>query len=163
MGMSRLDKLKPEQQFERFSKLTNEHLPTVVGIVGEDVIVGRLQKVPKDVLNAEIVRSLDEAGAHELAELLGKAVPEWQKPVVAAPVEAVPAALPQPAAVAPVTDAKPVPVIIIGEAGGLVTLKQQLSLMKEFETQVKQSIADLETAIAVEETRKLAGVKAPQP
>lgn len=158
MGVKQLDRFgNPEQKFERFVKISNEHLPTLVNIVGEDAVVRRLQKLPKDVLNADIVRSLDEAGAHEIAELLGKAVPEWKLPEpVAAPVAA-----PLP------SSQEPSPAVAIttppAADDSLATLKTQLSLMKEFEAQVKESITALETAIAAEEKRSAPVARPPRP
>lgn len=158
MAMKPLERFgNAEQKFERFVKITNEHLPAVVEMVGEDAIVTRLRRVPSHVLNAEAVKDLHDAGAHEIAALLGKVLPESARPVVAvaAPVAAAvavaaPVVVPAPVSVTP------------ADGTSLEALRQQLSLMKTFEAQVRESIADLETAIAAEE-RKGVKPRAPQP
>jgi hypothetical protein len=169
MGVRQLDRFgDPQKKFEKFAQLTNEHLPTILDIVGEDAIVARLHKIPDRVLNAEIVASLDDAGAHKVAELLGRAVPEWQSrrqiaeaaAAAAAAAVAVTVVATAPVEVAPV-DAEPVaPMVedaaptvadaekIISGDESLQTLKQQLALMQKFQRQVTTAIGTLESAIA---------------
>jgi len=81
-GIHQLDRLgDPHDKFEKFANLTNEYLPKIIEIVGEDAIVRRLNKIPKDVLNSEVVTLLDNAGAKEIARILAKTLPPDKGPL----------------------------------------------------------------------------------
>jgi len=85
-AMHIFDKLgDPHDKFERFVGLTNQHLPTIVGIVGEEAVVKRLNKIPDDVLNRDVIKILDQAGAHEVAKLLAQTLPPEQRSVLEKP------------------------------------------------------------------------------
>lgn len=169
MGMKHLDRFgSPEQKFERFVNLSNAHLGTVVDVAGEEAVIMRLRRLPDNILNAEMVRDLESAGAREIAGLLAKALPEDKRPVAAATVAAAVAA-PVAATIA-VSQApkEAVAATIADMPAGLRpvdALRRQLSMMKEFEAQVRASIADLEEAIAAEEGKAAPAAKAkgPQP
>jgi len=177
IAVHQLDKLgDPQEKFTRFATLSNEHLPTVLGIVGEDAVVRRLGKIPKDVLNPDVVRILDEAGAHEIAKLLAKTLPEEHRPVAKDKVAAV-----EKAPEAPVVAAKtPDPVSVVvpfavqdqreeipeshpepverhvdrkpaNDTVGI--LRTQLKILEGLRDQFHQPIAELRQAIAEAESR----------
>jgi len=101
----------PAERFEKIVTLTNEHLPTALNIIGEEPVLVRLEKMPKNKRDKEVVDALETAGATEIANLLRKAWPELQKAApavaVAAPVAAAAVVAATPAAATTPTPAAP--------------------------------------------------------
>lgn len=167
MGVHQLDRFgDPQARFDRFAKLSNDHLPSVVDAVGEEAIVQRLRKMPPHVLNRDVVGALHDAGAHEIAELLGKAVPQWESrraPKAAAPVvEEKPAAEEFAAVATPEVKAEeakaedppaaPAPEKVeekVAEAvkpaatGDAAQLRQHLKALESMQAQLTQRIAEV--------------------
>ncbi|GEM_PF-3354115 len=83
MGLKQMRRFgDPQARFDKMVELSNEHLPKLVDIFGEEEIVSRLKKIPRDALNAQIVDALEDAGAIEIATLLNKALPEGEAAVL---------------------------------------------------------------------------------
>lgn len=182
IALHQLDKLgDPQEKFTRFAALSNEHLPTVLGVVGEDAVIKRLGKIPRDVLNPDIVRMLDDAGAHEIAKLLAKTLPEGQRPVAKDKETVIEKAPEAPVVVVKAPD--PVPVVVPFTAQDLREkipesrpdpiehrdvrernirepandtvgiLRTQLKILEGLRDQFNQPIADLRQAILEAESR----------
>lgn len=190
MGLDQLNRFgDPHARFEMAVKLSNEHLPKVVEIVGEDAVIARLQKLPKDVRDREVVLALEQAGATEVADLLRKALPAAEAAATVRTIPAAQAAEPagaaEPEAAAPVADtrqvsapfseaAAPEPVEVTAPvndapamsedelARTLALLKGQLGAMERLQARTATTIDQLRTNIAaIEELGKPANDKAP--
>lgn len=191
MGLDQLNRFgDPHARFEMVVKLSNEHLPKVVEIVGEDAVIARLQKLPKDVRDRDVVLALEQAGATEVADLLRKALPAAEaaatvRTIPAAPAAAEPVGAAEPEAAAPVADtrqvsapfseaAAPEPVEVTAPvndapamsedelARTLAVLKGQLGAMERLQARTATTIDQLRTNIAaIEELGKPANDKAP--
>lgn len=91
-----------EQKLQKFLGLSNEHLPTLVHVLDEDIVLKKLDRIPDHLLTPELFTALENAGGHELAKLLRKTLPpELQQSVAKAESPLVPtteamSALPQP-------------------------------------------------------------------
>lgn len=103
MGLRQLGRMgDPQKKFDLFVSLSNKFLPEVVEIIGQDVVIDRIDNLPERVRNRDIIKALKDGGATEVANLMGRALPDWeaeQKTALAAIVVAPVVAAPLPAAV----------------------------------------------------------------
>lgn len=99
MGLRQLGRMgDPQKKFDLFVSLSNKFLPEVVEIIGQDVVIDRIDNLPERVRNRDIIRALKDGGATEVANLMGKALPGWeseQKAVAAATVAEPPLPTPE--------------------------------------------------------------------
>lgn len=148
-GLNRVE--DPQERLQKLADLTNRYLPGIVEVVGEDAVRARLDKLPQRLRNQDVVKLFQDAGAVELARLLGGgAVAAAAVPVAAVPVAA--AATPPKAATPKASP--PVTPHTEPESGGapdhLALLKSQLAMLEAMRLQIDEAIPRLLHAIEEE-------------